>query len=99
MGYIVLIRCVLVLRGGLARVVWYPDACFSLHPDTTPFFAWALEEFGWWVWHFSRIIVSSHMVWDWLPRTSSGTNPRQNAQLGRNLEGYLEFDFLDFDTA
>jgi len=38
MGCIVLVRCVLVLRCGLAGVVWYPDAGFSwsLHPDTTP---------------------------------------------------------------
>jgi len=26
----------LVLRCGLAGVVWYPDAGFSLHPHTTP---------------------------------------------------------------
>ena len=36
MGYIALVRCVLVLRCGLAGVVWYPDAGFSLHLDTTP---------------------------------------------------------------
>jgi len=36
MGCIVLVRCVLVLRCGLAGLVWYPDAGFSLHPDTTP---------------------------------------------------------------
>jgi len=35
MGCIALVRCVLVLRCGLAGVVWYPDAGFSLHPDTT----------------------------------------------------------------
>jgi len=33
---IVLVRCVLLLRCGLAGVVWYPYAGFSLHPDTTP---------------------------------------------------------------
>jgi len=33
MGCIVLVRCVLVLRCGLAGVVWYPDAGWSLHPD------------------------------------------------------------------
>jgi len=27
---------VLVLRCGSAGVVWYPDAGFSLHKDTTP---------------------------------------------------------------
>jgi len=48
MGCIALVRCVLVLRCGLAGVVWYLDAycmwfgwggvvgCFSLHPDITP---------------------------------------------------------------
>jgi len=47
MGCIALVRCVLVLRCGLAGVVWYPDAGFShqddarsnkrkKHPDTTP---------------------------------------------------------------
>ena len=36
MGCIALVRCVLVLRCGLAGVVLYPDAGFSLHPDTTP---------------------------------------------------------------
>jgi len=36
MGCIALVRCVLVLRCGLAGVVWYPDADFSLHKDTTP---------------------------------------------------------------
>ena len=30
MGCIALVRCVLVLRCGLAGVVWYPDAGFSL---------------------------------------------------------------------
>jgi len=35
MGCIALVRCVLVLRCGLAGVVWYPYAGFSLHPDTT----------------------------------------------------------------
>jgi len=30
------VRCVLVLRCGLAGVVWYPYAGFSLHTDTTP---------------------------------------------------------------
>jgi len=35
MGCIVLVRCVLVLRCGLAVVVWYPYASFSLHTDTT----------------------------------------------------------------
>ena len=29
MGSIALVRCVLVLRCGLAGVVWYPDAGFS----------------------------------------------------------------------
>jgi len=33
MGCIALVRFVLVLRCGLAGVVWY---CFSLHTDTTP---------------------------------------------------------------
>jgi hypothetical protein len=32
MGCIALVRCVLVLRCGLAGVVWYLDAGFSLHP-------------------------------------------------------------------
>jgi hypothetical protein len=36
MGCIALVRYVLVLRCGLAGVVWYPYAGFSLHPDTTP---------------------------------------------------------------
>ena len=36
MGCIVLVRCVLVLRCGLAVVVWYPYADFILHTDTTP---------------------------------------------------------------
>jgi len=36
MGCIALVRCVLVLRCGLAGVVWHPDAGFSLHKDTTP---------------------------------------------------------------
>ena len=36
MGCIDLVRCVLVLRCGLAGVVWYPYAGFSLHTDTTP---------------------------------------------------------------
>jgi len=36
MGCIALVRCVLVLRFGLAVVVWYPYAGFSLHMDTTP---------------------------------------------------------------
>jgi hypothetical protein len=31
MGCIVLVRCVLVLRCGLAGVVWYPDA--GIHPQ------------------------------------------------------------------
>ena len=34
MGCIALVRCVLVLRCGLAGVVWFPDAGFSLHPHT-----------------------------------------------------------------
>ena len=36
MGCIALVRCVLVLRCGLAVVVWYPYAEWSLHTDTTP---------------------------------------------------------------
>ena len=36
MGCIALVRCVLVLHCGLAGVVWYPGAGFSLHKDTTP---------------------------------------------------------------
>ena len=36
MGCFALVRCVLVLRCGLAGVVWYPYAGFSLHTDTTP---------------------------------------------------------------
>jgi len=36
MGCIALVRCVLVLLCGLAVVVWYPYAGFSLHTDTTP---------------------------------------------------------------
>jgi len=35
MGFIALVRCVLVLRCGLARVVCYPYAGFSLNTDTT----------------------------------------------------------------
>ena len=35
MGCIDLVRCVLVLRCGLAGVVGYPYAGFSLHTDTT----------------------------------------------------------------
>jgi len=35
MGCIALVRCVLVLRCGLARVVWYPDAGFSLLQDNS----------------------------------------------------------------
>ena len=33
---IAVVRCVLVLRWGSAGVVRYPDAGFSLHPDTAP---------------------------------------------------------------
>ena len=33
MGCIALVRCVLVLLCGLAVVVWYPYAGFSLHTD------------------------------------------------------------------
>jgi len=36
MGYIALVRCVLVFLCGLAGLVWYPDVGFSLHTDTTP---------------------------------------------------------------
>ena len=36
MGCIALVRCVLVLHCGLAVVVWYPYAGFSLHTDTIP---------------------------------------------------------------
>ena len=36
MGCIAIVRCVLVLSCGLAVVVWYPYAAFSLHTDTTP---------------------------------------------------------------
>jgi len=36
MGCVALVRCVLVLHCGLAVVVWYPYAGFSLHTDTTP---------------------------------------------------------------
>jgi len=36
MGCIVLVRYVLVLRCGLAGMVWYPYAGWSLHTDTTP---------------------------------------------------------------
>jgi len=36
MGCIALVRCVLVLRCGLAGVVWYPYAGWSLRKDTTP---------------------------------------------------------------
>jgi len=36
MGCIALVRCVLVLRCGLAGVVWCPYAGWSLHTDTTP---------------------------------------------------------------
>ena len=34
-GLFSLVRCLLVLRCGLAVVVWYPDAGWSPHPDTT----------------------------------------------------------------
>jgi len=34
MSCIALVRCVLVLLCGLAGVVWYPYADFSLHTDT-----------------------------------------------------------------
>ena len=33
MGCIALVRCVLVLRCGLAGVVWYPDAGFTTPPQ------------------------------------------------------------------
>ena len=33
MGCIAVVRCVLVLRCGLAGVVWYPDAGFSNYQD------------------------------------------------------------------
>jgi len=33
MCFIALVRCVLVIRCGLAGVVWYPDVGFSLHLD------------------------------------------------------------------
>ena len=36
MSYIALVWCLLVLRCGLAGVVWYPDAGWSLHKVTTP---------------------------------------------------------------
>jgi len=36
MGCIDLVRCVLVLRCGMAVVVWYPYAGFSPRTDTTP---------------------------------------------------------------
>jgi len=36
MGCIALVRRVLVLRCGLAGMVWYPYAGWSLHTDTTP---------------------------------------------------------------
>jgi len=36
MGCIALARCVLVLRCGLAGVVWYLYAGFSQHNETTP---------------------------------------------------------------
>jgi hypothetical protein len=36
MGCIDLVRCVLVLRCVSAGVLWYPDAEWSLHKDTTP---------------------------------------------------------------
>jgi len=36
MGCIAQVRCVLVLRCGLAGVVWHQDAGFRLHKDTTP---------------------------------------------------------------
>jgi len=36
MGCIALVRCVLVLQCGSAGVVWYPNAGWSLHKDTTP---------------------------------------------------------------
>jgi len=36
MGCITLVRCMLMLRCGLAVVVWYPYAGFSLYTDTTP---------------------------------------------------------------
>ena len=36
MGCIAMVRCVLVLRCGMAGVVWYLDADWSLHTDTTP---------------------------------------------------------------
>jgi len=36
MGCIALVRCVLVPRCGLAGVVWYPYAGWSLHTDATP---------------------------------------------------------------
>jgi len=36
MSCIVLFRCVLVLGCGLAGVVWYPYAGWSLQTDTTP---------------------------------------------------------------
>ena len=35
-GCIVLVRCVLVLRCGLAGVVWYPDAGWSTSNNVTP---------------------------------------------------------------
>jgi len=36
MGCIDQVVCVLVLRGGLTVVVWYPYAGLSLHTHTTP---------------------------------------------------------------
>ena len=35
MGCIALVRCVLVLRCGLAGVVWYPDAGFTSYQSNT----------------------------------------------------------------
>ena len=40
MGCIALVRCVLVLRCGVAGVVWYPDAGWS----TTGLFMWNVGE-------------------------------------------------------
>ena len=41
MGCIALVRCVLVLRCGLAGVVWYPDAVLQ---PTVPLQAWTGPE-------------------------------------------------------
>ena len=65
MGCIALIRCVLVLRCGLAVVVWYAYAGFSLHTDTDKMGTMVLETCwanGWLINYNSCIKLVSQII-------------------------------------